>query len=88
MFLVGEEVVYDVLHAEKADETGNHCQWKLLKEGAGECSRWKLIEEGGVIIGLFLRFLRSVDFFGLLGASWKLIGGAGCLWGLWGGGGG
>ena len=35
VFLVREEVVYGVLHAEKVDETGNHCQWKLFKEGAG-----------------------------------------------------
>ena len=52
----GEKVVYCVLYAEEADETGDHCQWKLVKEGAGKCSRWKLIEEGGVVVDLLLGF--------------------------------
>ena len=56
MFFEGEEVVRDVLNAEEAGETGDHCQWKSVKEGAVECSRWRLVEEGGVIVHLFLEF--------------------------------
>ena len=48
MIFEGQKVVYCVLYAEEADETGDHCQWKLVKEGAVKCSRWRLVEEGGM----------------------------------------
>ena len=67
MFFEGEEVVCDVLNAEEAGETGDHCQWKLIEEVAGKCSRWKLVGEGSGIVILFLRFCGVGWFFCFLG---------------------